>query len=156
MLDSILHATMSFFDTNPKGRIVNRFGKDVDYVDRTIPMTFSALLRLMFSVVGTIFTICYASPIFIVVIIPLGLIYWFVQNLYVATSRQLKRLESNTRSPIYSLFGETISGVSTIRAFNLSNRFILGMSPMFSLHEYLMLSRGVHICFKFLGNFEIF
>ena len=48
----------------------------------------------------------------------------FVQKIYVATSRQLKRLESNSRSPIYSLFGETLSGVSTIRAYNLQHKFI--------------------------------
>lgn len=104
--------------------MVNRFGKDVDMVDRAIPMTFSALLRLLFGVVGTLVAIIYTSPIFIAVIIPLALIYWFVQDLYVATSRQLKRLESNTRSPIYSLFSETLSGVSTIRAFNLNDKFI--------------------------------
>ena len=70
-------------------------------------------------------TICFASPIIIVVIVPLSLIYFFVQKIYVATARQLKRLESNSRSPIYSLFGETLSGVSTIRAFDLNERFIL-------------------------------
>ena len=76
LINSVFHAPMSFFDTNPKGRVVNRFAKDVDYVDRQIPMTFSALLRLSFSVVGTIGAICYATPIFIAVIVPLMLIYW--------------------------------------------------------------------------------
>ena len=69
--------------------------------------------------------IVYATPIFIVIIIPLFGVYWFVQQLYVATSRQLKRLESNSRSPIYSLFGETLSGVSTIRAYDLERKFML-------------------------------
>jgi ATP-binding cassette, subfamily C (CFTR/MRP), member 1 len=46
MLGGVLRAPMSFFDTTPKGRIVNRFAKDVDYVDRYIPMTFAGMLRL--------------------------------------------------------------------------------------------------------------
>jgi ABC-type multidrug transport system fused ATPase/permease subunit len=50
MLENVLKAPMSFFDTNPKGRVVNRFAKDVDYVDRAIPMTLEALLRLLFQV----------------------------------------------------------------------------------------------------------
>ena len=57
MLLNVLHAPMSFFDTNPKGRVVNRFAKDVDLVDRQIPMTFFALISLLFNVLGTIFSI---------------------------------------------------------------------------------------------------
>ena len=57
MLLNVLHAPMSFFDTNPKGRVVNRFAKDVDLIDRQIPMTFLALIRLLFTVFGTVFGI---------------------------------------------------------------------------------------------------
>ena len=53
MLENVLKAPMSFFDTNPKGRIVNRFAKDVDLVDRSIPMTLEALLRLLFQVAAS-------------------------------------------------------------------------------------------------------
>ena len=52
MLENVLKAPMSFFDTNPKGRVVNRFAKDVDLVDRSIPMTLEALLRLLFQVLS--------------------------------------------------------------------------------------------------------
>ena len=92
MLENVFHAPMSFFDTNPKGRVVQRFAKDVDWVDRNIPMIFQALIRLLFNVLGTIIAICVASPIFIVIIVPLTFLYWFVQQLYVASSRQLRRL----------------------------------------------------------------
>ena len=115
-------APMSFFDTNPKGRIVNRFAKDIDYVDFSIPATFNSLLRQSFTIIGTIGIICVTNPVFIAIIIPIGIGYWLLQKVYVATSRQLRRMESATRSPIYSWFGEAISGIATIKAYGLQKR----------------------------------
>ena len=68
-------------------------------------------------VIGTIVVIIFAMPIFIAVILPLSGLYYFVQKIYVSTARQVKRMESVARSPIYTHFGETISGSSTIRAY---------------------------------------
>lgn len=73
-------------------------------------------------VVGTLVVISMSTPIFTAVILPIGLLYYFVQRFYVASSRQLKRLESVSRSPIYSHFGETIQGAPTIRAYNVQKR----------------------------------
>lgn len=72
--------------------------------------------------VGTLVVISIATPIFAAVIVPIGLVYYFVQRFYVATSRQLKRLESVSRSPIYSHFGETVTGATTIRAYQVQDR----------------------------------
>ena len=127
-------APMSFFDTNPKGRIVNRFAKDIDYVDFSIPATFNSLLRQSFTIIGTIGIICVTNPVFIAIIIPIGIGYWLLQKVYVATSRQLRRMESATRSPIYSWFGEAISGIATIKAYGLQKRSKqkLGIDPVLS------------------------
>ena len=157
MLENVLLAPMSFFDTNPKGRVVNRFAKDVDYVDRPIPMTFGNLLRILFNVLGTVFVICYANPIFVAIIVPLSFLYYFIQQLYVRSSRQLKRLESVTRSPIYVHFSESLSGLSTIRAYDLNHQFS-GESEdridnnQISFHAQLANSRWLSIRLEMLGN----
>lgn len=65
-----------------------------------------------------------STPIFLAVILPIALLYYFAQRFYVASSRQLMRLESVSRSPIYTHFSETITGVTTIRAYTVQDRFI--------------------------------
>nr|XP_029719887.1 multidrug resistance-associated protein 1-like [Aedes albopictus] len=125
LLESSMRMPMSFFDTTPLGRIINRFSKDVDVMDNVLPATIRAWLYFLFSVVGVFVVIGISTPIFLAVVPPLMVIYYFVQKIYIETSRQLKRLESVTRSPIYSHFGESISGQSTIRAYNEQARFTL-------------------------------
>ena len=70
---------MSFFDTTPIGRIVNRFSKDIDTVDNNIPMTIHVFLATSTCVVSVIIVISYSTPIFLSVVLPLGLLYYFVQ-----------------------------------------------------------------------------
>ena len=85
----------------------------------------SVLLNTTFQVLATIFIVSFQTPWFLAVVVPFLGLYFFIQRFYVSTSRQLKRLESVTRSPIFTHFSETINGVSTIKAYNASERFIL-------------------------------
>ncbi|OWK61874.1 Multidrug resistance-associated protein 1 [Lonchura striata] len=213
LLHNVLRSPMSFFERTPSGNLVNRFSKEIDTIDSTIPPIIKMFMGSMFNVIGACIIILLATPIAAVIIPPLGLVYFFVQKLgepaqfkekelgfyfgswihnllaplvnlkvvifvfdtvelnllikergengssmrwddwqlfkgssvyvmvlqaqnvgkgvgvfpcrfYVATSRQLKRLESVSRSPVYSHFNETLLGVSVIRAFEEQKRFI--------------------------------
>lgn len=125
LLRGVLRApSIGFFDCTPVGRILNRFGKDVDVLDNELPMTLRGWSSTFFAVLGTLFVVSFSTPIFMSVVIPIGILYYVVQRFYVRTSRQLKRLESISRSPIYSHFGESITGASTIRAYGVMEKFI--------------------------------
>ncbi|KAL6604391.1 hypothetical protein LY90DRAFT_663298 [Neocallimastix californiae] len=122
-ISRVIRAPISFFDTTPLGRIINRFSKDQDSLDG---MLFMAIQGLINSVATTITTLCfmlYAAPIFGVALIPLLILYYFVQKYYISTSREIKRLESLARSPLFANFTETLQGLPTIRAYSEQERF---------------------------------
>ena len=125
MLDCVVRGPMAFFDTTPIGRIVNRFTKDVDICDNNLGSTLRGWASMIGNFFGSVILIIIVFPFFTFVILPMMVVFYFIQKVYVSTSRQLKRLVSVTTSPIYSHFGETLNGVSTIRAFGLQNKFTL-------------------------------
>uniref|UniRef100_A0A673W5U4 Canalicular multispecific organic anion transporter 2-like n=1 Tax=Salmo trutta TaxID=8032 RepID=A0A673W5U4_SALTR len=157
LLDNKFHTPQSFFDTTPIGRVINRFSKDIYVIDEALPSTVLMFLGTFFSSLSTMIVIVASTPIFAVVIAPLTFIYVFVQRFYVATSRQLKRLESVTRSPIYSHFSETITGSSVIRAYGRHDAFVL-MSDMKvdenqkSYYPGIVANRWLGVRIEFIGN----
>ncbi|XP_025086070.1 multidrug resistance-associated protein 1-like isoform X1 [Pomacea canaliculata] len=160
-LANILHCPMNFFDVTPLGRIVNRFSKDVDTIDVVVPLNAHMFLMCFLHVISTIIVISMGTPLFLSVIVPLMILYYFVQRFYVASSRQLKRLESTSRSPIYSHFGETITGAVTIRAFGRQNCFIqLSESKVdenqVCYYPSIVSNRWLAIRLEFVGNCIIF
>lgn len=118
LLDVVLQAPMSFFDTTPTGRIINRFSKDVFTLDEQLVSTMRSYLATSSNVIGVIVVICYVTPYFTVCIIPMLIFYKQQQKFFTKTYRELKRLDSVSRSPLYALLGETLDGVSTIRAYS--------------------------------------
>ncbi|XP_041744535.1 ATP-binding cassette sub-family C member 3 isoform X1 [Coregonus clupeaformis] len=157
LLDNKFHTPQSFFDTTPIGRIINRFSKDIYVIDEALPSTVLMFLGTFFSSLSTMIVIVASTPIFAVVIAPLAFIYVFVQRFYVATSRQLKRLESVSRSPIYSHFSETVTGSSVIRAYGRCDDFVL-MSDMKvdenqkSYYPGIVANRWLGVRIEFIGN----
>ncbi len=124
MTNSVLRAPMQFFETTPIGRIMNRFSNDIYKIDEVLARTFSQFFANSIKVSFTIFVICYSTWQFIFIIIPVLFLYSYYQQYYLRTSRELRRLDSVTRSPIYAHFQETLGGVATIRGFAQEARFL--------------------------------
>ncbi|KAK9449812.1 P-loop containing nucleoside triphosphate hydrolase protein [Limtongia smithiae] len=123
MLKRVLRSPMSFFDTTPLGRIINRFTADVNRVDEVLARVFTNFFTNFFKVLFSLVVISSANPVFMLFILPIAFLYIYNQKFYLRTSRELKRLESVSRSPIYAHFQESLNGVSTIRAFTQVRRF---------------------------------
>uniref|UniRef100_A0A9J8C2A5 ATP-binding cassette, sub-family C (CFTR/MRP), member 3 n=1 Tax=Cyprinus carpio carpio TaxID=630221 RepID=A0A9J8C2A5_CYPCA len=157
MLHAILRAPQAFFEATPSGRVLNRFSKDVDTIDSVIPENIDIWMRTFWYTVNVLIVCSALTPMFLIVIVPLMLFYWWVQRFYVATSRQLKRLESVSRSPIYSHFSETITGTSVIRAYGRNAAFVL-MSDMKvdenqkSYYPGIVSNRWLGVRIEFIGN----
>ncbi|KAK9763135.1 Transporter of the ATP-binding cassette (ABC) [Basidiobolus ranarum] len=126
LLLKILHAPMRFFDTTPIGRIMNRFSKDIEVVDTEVSTSASIFLIDVLATLTVLAVISVVTPQFLYAVVVILLIYYAIAILYLSTSRELKRLESISRSPIYTQFGETLTGISTIRAFGEEKKFIEG------------------------------
>ena len=125
MAFAIFRSPMSFFETTPTGRILNRFSSDIYKVDEVLARTFNMLFVNSARAAFTLGVIAVSTPIFIAVIIPLGALYLYIQKYYLRTSRELKRLDSISRSPIYAHFQESLGGITTIRAYRQQRRFAL-------------------------------
>ncbi|XP_039915648.1 ATP-binding cassette sub-family C member 10 isoform X1 [Hirundo rustica] len=125
LLQRVLKATVTFFDTTPTGRILNRFSSDLYCVDDSLPFMLNIFLANMYGLLGMLVIMTYGLPWIGLVLLPLAVVYFFIQRYYRCTSRELKRLHSVTLSPIYTHFSETLSGLSTVRAMRAAKRFEL-------------------------------
>ncbi|XP_067676997.1 ATP-binding cassette sub-family C member 2-like [Haliotis asinina] len=123
LLDNIIKQPMSFFDTTPTGRILNRFTKDVDVVDGHLPRVLRFWLELIFYLISILVVISYSTPMFLAVAVPVIVCFIFIQRMYTPTSRQLRRYFSASKSPVFSHFTETINGASSVRAYRAQDRF---------------------------------
>ncbi|KAJ3300226.1 Multidrug resistance-associated protein 1 [Borealophlyctis nickersoniae] len=161
LLNNITRLPQSFFDTTPLGRIMNRFSKDQYTVDETLPQSFQGYFRTLFYVLAVLAVNAIGSPLFLAFALPLGLLYMHFQRYYLSTSRELKRLDSTSRSPIYAHFSETLGGVSSIRAYGEEKRFITANEHKvdFNLKAYypsISSNRWLAVRLEFIGSLVIF
>ncbi|KAJ3136628.1 hypothetical protein HDU90_003004 [Geranomyces variabilis] len=125
LFEKIMGAPLRFFEITPLGRIVNRLSKDVKFLDQECVWAFESFVGQVFRGIYTLGLITYVSPPFIGGIIPIAFVYISIARQYLSTSREMKRLESTSRSPLYSQFSETITGATTIRAFGAEERLLV-------------------------------
>jgi ABC-type multidrug transport system fused ATPase/permease subunit len=115
---------MSFFDTTPLGRIMNRFSKDVDTLDnnmmdsmRTATMTIAQIFSVFILIIAYYYY-------FAAAVVPLFLIYISLALYYNASAREIQKHESRLRGRVFARFNEAIFGTATIRAYGLTDTFI--------------------------------
>ncbi|KEH36697.1 multidrug resistance protein ABC transporter family protein [Medicago truncatula] len=122
MLHSILRAPMVFFHTNPLGRVINRFAKDLGDIDRNVAPFVSMFLGQISQLLSTFILIGIVSTMSLWAIMPLLVLFYGAYLYYQSTAREVKRLDSISRSPVYAQFGEALNGLSTIRAYKAYDR----------------------------------
>ncbi|KAJ7863242.1 hypothetical protein B0H13DRAFT_2237132 [Mycena leptocephala] len=152
----VVRATFRFYDTTPQGRILNRFGKDFATMDSRLA---SSLQQVNVSLSGffvAILTVTVVFPPFLFPASIIAFLYWSIAVGYLNTGRDLRRMESNSRSPIFSDFGEMLTGIVTVRAFSAEKRFmeslharIDGMTKM--TYFFWMTTRWLLVNFALLG-----
>uniref|UniRef100_A0A673KW28 ATP-binding cassette sub-family C member 5 n=1 Tax=Sinocyclocheilus rhinocerous TaxID=307959 RepID=A0A673KW28_9TELE len=123
MFKRILGSPMSFFDTTPTGRLVNRFSKDQDEVDAVLPFNMENFLQFCLIVTFTLLTICVVFPYLLIAVAVLAVIFATILYGFQRSIRQMKRMENVSRSPWISLTTSTIQGLSTIHAYDKRKQF---------------------------------
>jgi ABC-type multidrug transport system fused ATPase/permease subunit len=125
LLKAVMHAKFRFFDSTPLGQLMNRFSKDVESVDQEVAPVAIGMLHSLASVIMIVILISVITPGFLIAGVFITLVYTALGAVYLNSSRDLKRLESVQRSPLYQQFGETLNGIVTIRAYGDGPRFIV-------------------------------
>jgi ABC-type multidrug transport system fused ATPase/permease subunit len=156
LLRRVLRAPIRFFDTTPIGRILNRFSKDFEYVDSGVPNDLMYFIVQWLVILTSIMTVCVVLPAFIIPMILVTFLNVMVGKRYSAASRELRRMDSVTRSPLFTHFSETLVGVATIRAYGASRQFMNEMLKRVDensrpFYYAWIANRWVGVRFSFLG-----
>ncbi|KAM9928856.1 hypothetical protein OXX59_001564 [Metschnikowia pulcherrima] len=124
MAQSVLRSPMSFFDTTPIGRILNRFSDDISVLDQQVLWSLTMFVSFLIECFTRLAIVVFNLPFMLVVIFFLVFLYNYFRKKFMPASRELKRLKSASRSPVFSHLQESINGVETIRAYQEDERFI--------------------------------
>ncbi|CAG2102973.1 unnamed protein product, partial [Medioppia subpectinata] len=123
LLNSVMRTPLSFFDVTPTGRIINRFNRDIEMIGLLLPWFMYATILYGMQAITIMAVIVYTIPIIIVMIVIVAIVFAILYRISLWTTRQLNRMNSITRSPIYSHFNESIAGAVSIRAYKTGHTF---------------------------------
>lgn len=141
LLDTVMKSTLSFISITDVGVLLNRFSQDMSLVGQDLPLTFMRLVFTFFTVLVDIGIISSGS-VYTVIIIPFLLVFiYFLQNFYLRTSRQMRHLDLEAKSPLYTIVSEATAGIQHIRAFQWTEvyferameRLDYSMKPFYSM-----------------------
>ncbi|XP_029387255.1 multidrug resistance-associated protein 7 isoform X4 [Mus pahari] len=123
LLHRLLMAPVTFYDSTPSGRVLNRFSSDVACVDDSLPFLLNILLANSVGLLGLLAVLGSGLPWLLLLLPPLSFVYYSVQGHYRASFRELRRLSSLTWSPLYSHLADTLAGLPVLRAAGATYRF---------------------------------
>ncbi|XP_069457992.1 ATP-binding cassette sub-family C member 4-like isoform X2 [Ovis canadensis] len=133
MLETILRSPVLFFNRNPIGRILNRFFRDIGDMDDLLPLIFQDFIQTFLLMIGVMVVMVAAIPWTAIPVIPLGIIFFFLRRYFLETSRDVKRLECTTQSPVFSHLASSLRGLWTIRSYKAEQKF----QELFDVHQDL-------------------
>ncbi|KAI0746725.1 multidrug resistance-associated ABC transporter [Daedaleopsis nitida] len=158
---AVVRSPVSFFDTTPLGRIMSRLSKDQDTVDTELAMTAFQLLINCSSVIGTAGLVFYTFPLLGIIFVPMIIFYYVAAMYYRRSSVEMKRLDSLLRSILYASYSETLTGLSTVRAYRSQHRFITKSEEGLdqenrAYYMTIAIQRWLGVRLDILGNILIF
>ena len=124
MLLAVLKAPVLFFDTNPVGRILNRFSRDIGIMDELLPDIFMEAVQVVLFCIGAVVLPSILNPWIILPATPLIIIFILLGRYYLTTTRDVRRLEGINRSPVLSHFSDSLMGMVTVRAYKREDAFL--------------------------------
>lgn len=135
MFNSIINASMRFFNTNSSGRILNRFSKDMGAIDELLPTAMLDCVQIFIVLFGIIAVVGSVNPWLLIPTFIIAIIFYFFRCFYLSTSRSVKRLEGVTRSPVFAHLNASLQGLTTIRAFEAEQTLINEFDALQDLHS---------------------
>jgi len=124
LLEVTTKATFRFFDTTALGQLMNRFSKDMEIIDQQMTSVMMHIVSLILDTIVSIVVIAWTTPQLLIVACLILCIYLVIARFYLRSSRELKDHEARGRSPLFQQFGEVLTGLVTIRAYNKEQLFI--------------------------------
>ncbi|KAL4866786.1 hypothetical protein BDV12DRAFT_172450 [Aspergillus spectabilis] len=116
-LTTLIHAPLSFFTNTDTGVVTNLFSQDLNLIDTELPEATLNTLFCVFIALGQA-AVMLTSSVYLAISYPiLGVLLYVVQKFYLRTSRQLRLLDLEAKSPLYTHFLDTLKGIATLRAF---------------------------------------